>query len=215
MFANTQANPTSGRHIRTASGLVVGLSAALLLYLWQANIQLAIATFVIVTHAATVAVHCHNAAMIDVRLRRELSQMHVNAPHLRLARMVIDLYFWWSMCFGIGSIMVACWFAGLRLPSVLVLIAIAWAIISVMLGYGTTLLYPTTRCRICGYQLIGQLDQTNPDQRLTCPECGHRWTKVQLCLVPPGWKQGMGMGASITSTTACEDEPDREADRAA
>jgi hypothetical protein len=185
----SQSSLAFGRSLRTFVSVVIGITAGGGLYLWQGNPHLAIAAFVIVAHAATVIVHCHRAALHDVHLRRELVDMQINAGFRRFLRLIADPYFWWSLFFGIATIDIACWFAGLHDPLKLGLIAVAWGIISVMLGYDVTLLYPTTRCRGCGYQLIGLLDETDPRQSLTCPECGRTWSKAQLCLVPPGYRK--------------------------
>ncbi len=188
----------AGRTLRTFGSVVIGIVAGGGLYLWQGNLNLAVAAFVIVAHAANVFIHFHRAALLDVRMRRELGEMQINTTGRRVLRLFGDPYFWWSLCFGVATIDIACWFAGLHDPSKLGLIGVAWGIVAVMLGYDVTLLYPTTRCRQCGYQLIGLLDHTDPTQALTCPECGRTWTKAQLCLVPMGWRpapvQAMGRG---------------------
>jgi hypothetical protein len=178
----------TGGAFRTFGSVVIGVAAGGGLYFWQQNVQLAIAAFVIVAHAATVFIHFHRAALLDVNMRRELGRMQINTTSRRVLRLLGDPYFWWSLFFGVATIDIACWFAGLHDPVKLALIGLAWGIISVMLGFDLTLLYPTTRCRHCGYQLIGLLDYTDPSQTLTCPECGRTWTKAQLCLVPPGWR---------------------------
>ena len=205
------------RAYRVLAGLTIGLSASVILYFWQSSINLSVAAFVIVAHTVTVALHFHGAAMLDVHLRREMSVMRINHFDRRVGRMLADPYFWWSLVFGTGSITLACWFAGLRNPTVLTLIGCAWGGIAVILGYDVTLLYPTTRCRACGYQLIGLLDQSNPGQRLTCPECGRRWTKAQLCLVPPGWREASALAEKGGDTGGAvelqgEEETYREGD---
>jgi hypothetical protein len=163
-------------------GVIVGANAALPIYLWQASVEVAIASFVIVGYTAWLWAAAHEAVS-ETELRREqLSRLSANSTPRRLCRLVADPGFWWSVVFGSATVTGGVWYAGIRESGTLVGIGAVWALIAASLNYGLTLNQPTTRCRRCKYQLAGHINADDAEQTITCPECGAHWTRHQLCL---------------------------------
>lgn len=156
------------------------------MHLWQHNVELTIATFVICGYTAGLWFHLSATAAQYVDLYRQLRKMPINAPHQRVRRLFTDFGFWWSLFFGLATIGSAGWYAGLRHMPSLIAVEALWGVTTLILNYETTILQPTTRCRNCSYQLLAQLDPDDPAQRVRCPECGKKWSKSDLCLLPPG-----------------------------
>ena len=166
-------------------GIVVGLNAALPIYLWQARMEVAIAAFVIVGYTAWLWAAAHDAVS-DTELRRDqLRSFTANSPWRRVGRLLRDPGFWWSLIFGSATVTGGVWYAGIRDTSTLIGIGAVWSIIAASLNYGLTLSQPTTRCRRCQYQLAAHLKADSPAPFITCPECGSQWTRQQLCLSEP------------------------------
>jgi hypothetical protein len=165
------------------TGLVLGLSAALPMYLWQSNVQMSIAAFVIAGYTAWLWAATHRVAMEHHHERDAVRSLSINRPARRLGRLLQDVGFWWSVAFGCATVTGSVWYAGLREPNLLAAIGGVWGLIAVSMNYSLTLLHPTTRCRRCHYQLVAHLDPEDPLQRVICPECGAEWSKSQLCLV--------------------------------
>lgn len=163
-------------------GLIVGVNAALPIYLWQASVQVAIAAFVIVGYTAWLWAAAHDAVNETELRREELRKLSANSAMKRVGRLMRDPGFWWSMVFGSATVTGGVWYAGIRDMGTLVGIGAVWAVIAASLNYGLTLNQPTTRCRRCQYQLSGHLDGLHLAQTIICPECGARWTREQLCL---------------------------------
>ncbi len=168
----------AGRGSPSLIALILGLSAGLPMYLWQ-GLTPAISTLMIVGYTgwlwAATARHFDG----DGSIRANLRLLPINAPWRRVRRMLFDAAFWWSLIFGATMVAGSLWYVGLRDEVTIALLAGAWSLIAVCLGYGMSLLQPTTRCRGCGYQLIGQLHATEGD-RVRCPECGRRWSRRDL-----------------------------------
>jgi hypothetical protein len=167
-------------------GAVLGLSAALPMYLWQSSAQVALAAFVIAGYTAWLWAATQRVAMEHAHLRDSLRRLSVNQPGPRIVRLVRDAGFWWSVVFGCSTVTGGVWYAGLRDAELLGAIGAMWGLIAVCMNYSLTLLHPTTRCRRCRYQLVAHLDPGDPHQRIICPECGAEWSKQQLCLVGGG-----------------------------
>lgn len=173
-----EGSSQAGRGSPSLIALVLGLSAGLPMYLWQ-GLTPAVSTLMIVGYTgwlwAATARHFDG----DGSLRANLRLLPINAPHRRVRRMLFDAAFWWSLIFGATMVAGSLWYVGMHDEMTIVLLAAAWSLIAVCLSYGTSILQPTTRCRACGYQLIGQLHATN-DDRVRCPECGRRWSRRDL-----------------------------------
>jgi len=163
-------------------GVIVGVNAALPIYLWQASMEVAIAAFVIVGYTAWLWAAAHDAVSATESHRDQLRTLRANSPARRIGRLLLDPGFWWSVVFGCATVTGGVWYAGIREMATLIGIGAVWAVIAASLNYGLTLNQPTTRCRRCKYQLLGHLNADEPDQNITCPECGTRWTRAQLCL---------------------------------
>lgn len=163
-------------------GMIVGVNAALPIYLWQASVEVAIAAFVIVGYTAWLWAAAHDAVAETESTRGHLRQFSANAPWRRVGRLLRDPGFWWSVIFGSATVTGGVWYAGIRETATLCGIGIVWALIAASLNYGLTLAHPTTRCRRCKYQLAGHLVTVDPGLRIICPECGTRWTREELCL---------------------------------
>lgn len=165
--------------------IIVGVNAALPIYLWQASVEVAIAAFVIVGYTAWLWAATRYAIDENEQHRDALRRLPANSPVHRVGRLLIDPGFWWSIIFGCATVTGGVWYAGMREMTTLIGIGSVWAVIAASLNYGLTLNQPTTRCRRCKYQLAGHIDHSNPAQRITCPECGSRWSQQQLCLSSP------------------------------
>jgi hypothetical protein len=166
-------------------GVIVGVNAALPIYLWQARVEVAIAAFVIVGYTAWLWAATHDAVS-ETELRRDhLRKLSANNSWRRVGRLFSDPGFWWSVVFGSATVTGGVWYAGIRETSTLIGIGGVWALIAASLNYGLTLDQPTTRCRRCKYQLAGHLNTDGEAQHITCPECGAHWTREQLCLTEP------------------------------
>lgn len=168
-------------------GLVSGSLAAAAMYLWQKNVELTVATFVIAGYTASLWLHLSATARRFGDHYRALKVMEINRWPLRARRLLGDFTFWWSLAFGLAVIGGAAWYGGLRHLPTLAAIEACWAVVTLILNYEVTVLEPTTRCRHCGYQLIAHLDPADAAQRVRCPECGRTWSKSDLCLIPPGF----------------------------
>ena len=175
-----------GLNVRTLLlGVIIGGSAALPLYLWQHETAVAIACWIVVGYttwlwAATAE------AVSDYRHRCEdLSVMPFNNRLRRLRRMFGDVGYWWSTLFGCATVTGSAWYVGIQNPITLGGIGAGWCCVSSFLNYGLTLLHPTTRCRRCFYQLAAHLERAESKQKVQCPECGARWSKIELGLELP------------------------------
>lgn len=168
-------------------GLVSGFVAAGAMYLWQGSIELTVATFMIAGYTASLWLHLTATARRFADHYRHLRTMEINRAPRRVRRLLADFGFWWSLIFGLAVIGGAAWYGGLHDLQTLAAIEGCWAGVTVILNYEVTVLEPTTRCRHCGYQLIGHLDPADAEQRVRCPECGRTWSKSDLCLIPPGF----------------------------
>lgn len=163
-------------------GIFIGANAALPMYLWQSNAEMAIACFVIVGYSAWMIAATRVEIAENHSMRQYLCRIPVNKPFRRVLRMLADPGFWWSLTFGSATITGAVWYAGFRNIKILIVAGIMWGLLSVLLNFGLTLLHPTTRCRRCKYELAAHLDSKDPNQTVRCPECGRSWEKSQLLL---------------------------------
>lgn len=169
-----------GRGSPSLVALVLGLSAAVPMYLWQGSAPAAIATLMIVGYTGWLWAATARSVASDVDQRAQLRLLSINHPTLRVTRMILDPAFWWSLVFGAAMVAGSLWYVGLRDHMTIGLLAGAWSLIAVCLSYGMSLRCPTTRCRSCGYQLIGQLASEPTSERVRCPECGMRWSRKDL-----------------------------------
>ena len=175
-----------GRRLQTMClGAFIGANAALPMYLWQSNTQMAVAIFIIAGYTSWMVAATWQEIVDNYTVRQELHTLPVNRIGRRLVRMIADAGFWWSIIFGGATVTGAVWYAGFQQMTVLIATGVLWSLIAVLLNYGLTLVQPTSCCRKCGYQLISQMDPSNPDEVVRCPECGTRWSKEQLFLVKP------------------------------
>ncbi|MCZ6837233.1 MAG: hypothetical protein O7G85_15770 [Planctomycetota bacterium] len=163
-------------------GVFVGMNAALPMYLWQSNAQVAVACFIIVGYTAWLVAATWAEIAGDFTSRHNLYALPINRPIKRFKRLLLDPGFWWSLMFGGAIITGAVWYAEFRQTPILVTTGAVWGLIAFMLNFGLTLAHPTTHCRRCGYQLISHMDPENPEQILQCPECGTAWMKNELLL---------------------------------
>lgn len=161
-------------------GLILGICAALPMYLWQLNVEIAAASFVVVGYTAWLWTHAHNHALWSGALYAELRRLPVNAPARRTWRMLIDPGFWWTIVFGGLVVSGSVWYAGMRESLIVAGIAGVWCLIAACLRFGLTIVRPTSRCRRCGYDLTGQLAMTEESRAIVCSECGARWSRAQL-----------------------------------
>lgn len=153
------------------------------MYLWQRSIELAIPTFAIVAYSAGLWHWLRDACQWSRQMQQSFKRLQVNRTSRRLSRLLSDRAAWTSLILGLLIIGTSAWYAGLRDLGALLWIEFCWSMVTAMLNYDLTILQPTTRCRNCQYQLIGLLDCDDPVQIVTCPECGHKWSKAELCLV--------------------------------
>ncbi|MCL4209367.1 MAG: hypothetical protein HRU76_14290 [Phycisphaeraceae bacterium] len=161
-------------------GLVLGVSAAIPLYLWQGSPQIAIASFVIVGYTGWLWAHSFNHAALASTLSRELRSMSINRHSRRVGRMLLDPGFWWTMLFGGLMVSGSVWYAGVRDPAVVTAVAASWGFIALCMSYGYTLVHPTSNCRRCGYDLRGQLASDPEAGVVRCPECSAKWSRWQV-----------------------------------
>lgn len=161
-------------------GLVLGVCAALPMYLWQGNPQIAAACFIIVGYTACLWTHAHNHGVMEGLRSAELRLLPVNRVERRVIRMLLDPGFWWTVMFGCAIVTGSVWYAGLRDTLVVAGVGGVWAIIAIALSYGLTVIHPVTRCRRCGHDLSGQLAADASQRTITCPECGAKWSRAQL-----------------------------------
>ena len=166
----------------TFLGAFIGMNAALPMYLWQSNTQIAVACFIIVGYTSWLVSATWSDIVASYALRTNVDGLPVNRTPRRLRRMLLDAGFWWSLMFGGATVTGSVWYAGFRQTSVLVTAGVIWAMVAFLLNYGLTLLTPTTRCRRCGYQLAPHMDPARSEQVLVCPECGTAWKKDELLL---------------------------------
>lgn len=171
----------SGAHVPAMVALIVGLSAALPLYLWQMDLSVSIAGFLIAGYTARLWA-ATSIELAQHPARGPHRKAPINGEWRRLGRMLLDPGFWWTLIFGCTVVTASLWYAGLQKPSLLATIGLCWSILATALSYEVTLFLPTTRCRRCRYQLASHLDLTDPFQLVTCPECGTQWTKDDMCL---------------------------------
>ena len=54
---------------------------------------------------------------------------------IRIARMLLDPGFWWSILFGTATITGSAWYAGLQDPTILIGVGCAWFLVAVMMNY--------------------------------------------------------------------------------
>ncbi len=167
-------------------GVFIGMSAALPLYLWQSNAEIAIASFIIAAYVTWMIVATRVEMAESISTRHYLYTLPCNRPWQRLWRMFMDFGFWWSLMFGGATITGALWYAGLQNTVILSCIGIIWGCLALLLNFGLTLLHPSTNCRRCGYQLASHLDPNDSKQIVRCPECGSVWEKSQLLITGSG-----------------------------
>lgn len=164
-------------------GVTIGLITAVAVHWWQGSTEVAVASCMIMGYTSAIWLRLRLGSRGSAELKRHLRTLPSNATPFRVRRLFADGEFWSALCFGVVLVGAAAWHGGLRDPATLASILAAWALITIVLDYDLTLLEPTTRCRRCQYQLVGQLDVDDPDQVVRCPECGAVWSKRQLCLV--------------------------------
>lgn len=172
--------PTSSKVSPPLIGLIFGISTAIPMYLWQSSIESAIATFLIAGYIAFVGLASHNDIAHLAQHRSQLRLMSCNRLSRRVKRLALMPGFWWNVCFGGGIVTGSLWYAGLQDPGALAQVGGAWFAIAVCLNYGASMLHPTTRCRHCGYQLVGQLAASPGAPRVRCPECGRKATLADM-----------------------------------
>lgn len=166
-------------------GLVLGVCAAIPLYLWQGSPQIAIASFVIVGYTGWLWAHAFNHASLASTLGGELRSLSINSHSRRVVRLLLDPGFWWSMLFGGIMVSGSVWYAGVREAMVISAVAVSWGFIALCLSYGYTLIHPTSNCRRCGYDLRGQLAADQLARVVQCPECGAKWSRWQVMTHEP------------------------------
>ncbi len=165
-------------------GVFAGVNAALPMYLWQSNMQLAMACFIVVGYTVWLWAATAGQMAMDFQIRHYLMSLPMNAWHRRLGRMLAAGGFWWSLLFGCAIVTGSAWYVDIRTGDLVGGIAAGWAMVAILLNYGLTLECPSTRCRKCHYQLAPHFDIAGVGQRVRCPECGSRWSKVDLGLAP-------------------------------
>lgn len=182
----------------TFLGAFVGMNAALPMYLWQSNAEIAVACFIIVGYTSWLVAATWSEISDNYRAEHDLYRLPINGTGRRIVRMLLDPGFWWSLLFGGAIVTGAVWYAEFRQPVVLATTGAIWCLIAFLLNYGLTLAHPTTHCRRCGYQLSSHMDPAKPGQTLQCPECGSVWTKSEL-LLTDGDTAGEEAPASMSS----------------
>lgn len=180
-----------GLNIRTLLiGMIIGGTAALPLYLWQPNATVAVACWIVVGYTAWLWAATAEAVANYRHQCDELRMMKFNRRCRRLGRMFTDIGYWWSTLFGCATVTGSAWYVGLQNPITLGGIGLGWCMVSSFLNWGLTLLHPTTRCRRCFYQLAAHLTGAAAHERVQCPECGAKWSKIELGLELPGSRNG-------------------------
>lgn len=186
-------------------GLCFGLAAGGGMYAWQRSTEIAVATALIAGYTAGLWFHLSASIALLNEHYRLLKTMSINRPARRAARLTRDFGFWWSLLFGMTVMASGAWIGGLRDWRLIAWIDLCWALTTVILNYEVTVLQPTTRCRACGYQLLGLLDAGDPLQVVRCPECGTKWSKSDLCLTPPATTSARSPTAGSTPAYADDD----------
>jgi len=166
----------------TFLGCFIGVNAALPMYLWQSNTQIAVACFIIVGYTSWLVSATWSEIMDSYALRTNVDGLPVNRTARRLRRLSLDMGFWWSLMFGGATVTGSVWYAGFRQMTVLVTVGVIWSMVAFLLNFGLTLLTPTTRCRKCAYELAPHMDPARPEQVMVCPECGTAWKQDELLL---------------------------------
>lgn len=165
-------------------GLFAGANAALPMYLWQSNAQLAVACLIVVGYTVWLWAATAGEIASNMHMRQDLRLLPMNSCPRRIGRMVADGGFWWSICFGCTIVSGSAWYVGITRPDTLIGIGAAWSLVAVLLNYGLTLEHPTTRCRRCFYQLRSHFDRAAQHEKVRCPECGAHWSRADLGLIP-------------------------------
>jgi len=166
-------------------GGIWGLIAAILMYWWQGVAHLSISTFVVISWTGGFWLYMKSSNRLAQEFYDYLRSLPINRPRLRIRRLVRDGAVHWSTLIGLGLMGFSCWYAGLREPISIAGVEVGWIVMALTLNFQLTLMEPTTRCRLCGYQLIGQLSADETSESVRCPECGTQWAKQDLCLAPP------------------------------
>ena len=182
---------TGGNHAPII-GLIVGISAALPMYLWQSRVQVAVASFVMFGYTGWLWASTRLTDVFDPSMRSTLRRMEVNRLWRRTGRLMLDPGFWWSVLFGGAMMAGSLWYVGLKDPHLMTQLIAAWLMIATCLNFGLTLHHPTTRCRRCGYQLLSHMNRVGPHDPIVCPECGATWTAARLCFLDPPPTQDRG-----------------------
>jgi len=164
----------------------MGLSAAIPMYLWQSNIGIAAAAFVIPGYTAWLWTHSHNQSVMRGVFTSELRALSLNSASRRIVRMLCDPGFWWNILFGGTIVCASVWYAGLHDPLATSGVAAAWVMIAISLRFGLTLVRPSTHCRRCAYDLTVQIAASAESNAvIACPECNAKWSRAQLGVVTP------------------------------
>jgi hypothetical protein len=152
----------------------------------------AAASFIIVAYAAWLLRVVHRP-IADLRaFRRRLVRLPVNRHRPRVRRLVGDSGFWWSQVGGAVIVLGSVWFVGHPPAARLGLIAVAWFVLMIGMSYELTLVYPTSRCRSCRYELRAHFRALLSRSSITCPECGSSWTQRELLLSEATAEKGVG-----------------------
>lgn len=154
------------------------------MFVWQGSVELACSAYVIVGYTTGYWFHLRTVRRWSLDMMRDLKRREINRFDRRVARLLGDVAFWLSLMFGALLVFGSAWYAGLRAPLSLAYVAGGWALIAILLNFEMTVLFPTTRCRKCDYQLLPQLNPEDLTQVVLCPECGSHWTKSDLFLTP-------------------------------
>ncbi|MFG0328402.1 MAG: hypothetical protein ACF8PN_00765 [Phycisphaerales bacterium] len=183
---------------------VMGGGAAAVMFAWQDSVELMCSTFFIVAYTVGAWLQFKALRHYTAEALGELRRHPINRPDRRAIRLIGTLRFWWSIVFGTVIVITSAWYAGLRDLYGLAWVATGWTLIAFLLNYEMTILFPTTRCRKCDYQLMPQLDPKDPEQIVQCPECGSKWTKSELFLTrvvtaeAPDQSTGRGLHPSFS-----------------
>lgn len=163
--------------------VAVAAAVALLLHFGaEARVEVVAAGFIIIGYTVWTALATWRDVRLNAAWRQYVSTLPANRPRRRVARLMRDGGFWRSLVSGTALVVTGVWYAGVEQPALLAALGGGWSMLAGGLNYELTLLHPTTRCRDCQYDLTGHLDPDQPDQRVTCPECGRTWDKAALCL---------------------------------